>query len=112
MNGMIPKNADTDSSLSKLSGGAFDLKTETQQSNLTKQLSGKLTNEQLMLLTSDPDTLQTLIFVLFLIRFAPKLMNQYKRQLDKSIRSVNKKLGNNENWKQKDFKTLADSLIF
>ena len=111
INGVLPKNDDTDKSLSKLSGGDFDCKDDNQQSQLIKQLSRKLTITQISSVTDAPNLLQTLIFVLFLLRFVPQLANQkYKQQLNRSIKLLQKKLAEPQ-LKLTDFKDLAINLI-
>ena len=112
INGILPKNDDTDKFLTKLSGGVFDLKDDNQQSELIKQLSGKLTTTQISSVMDAPNFLQTLIFVLFLIRFVPKLANnKYKQQLNRSIKFLQKKLAEPQ-LVMTDFKDLANNLIF
>ena len=91
--GILPQNDDTDNFLSKLSGGAFDFRNENQKRELIKQLSGKLTSGQMTSLKSDPDLLQTMIFVLFFEKFASKQLQQkHKKQLNKSINLLQEKL--------------------
>ena len=113
MNGTMPKNPTTDEYLSKLIGGAFDLKVDMHQDGLLKQLSVKFPQEQMLTLTTgDQGILQTLIFIIVLIRFTPRLIanNSYKKQLGNSIKALNKIL--KIQWNQNDYKNLADSLVF
>ena len=112
INGVLPKNDDTDKLLSKLSGDVFDCKHENHQSQLIKQLSRKLTTSQISTVMDAPNFLQTLIFVLFLLRFAPKLaIGKYKKQLNKSMSLLQKKLAEPQ-LTMTDFKDLAASLVF
>ena len=112
INGIISKNSQTDENLSKLSGGAFDLKNENQQNDLIKQLSQKFTITQMFSVLDAPNLLQTLSFVLFFIRFVPELKRKkYKRRVNESIAVLQKKLAEPQ-WTMTYFKDLATNLIF
>ena len=110
INGILPQNDDTDNFLSKLSGGAFDFKNENQKNELMKQLSKKLTSGQMTCLTSHPDLLQTMIFVLFFIKFVSKQLQQkHKKRLNKSMDLLQKKLAEPQ-LPMTDFEDLASIL--
>ena len=112
INGILPKNDDTDNLLSKLSGGVFDLKNENQKNELMKQLSVKLTSGQMTSLASDPVLLQTMIFILFFIKFVSKQLQQkHRKQLNKSTNILAQKLPASK-LKPTDLKSLASSLVF
>ena len=111
MNGLMPKNDQTDKSLSILSGGVFDSKNEAHQSELIKQISETLTDGQMLLLTSNPDLLQTMIYILFLLRFNPRMSETQKRKMDKSRKALQKKFAERQ-LKETVFKTIANKLTF
>ena len=112
LNGILPKNDDTDKLLNKLSGGAFDVNNDNQQNELIKQLSQKFTVTQMFSVMDAPNLLQTLIFVLFFIRFGSELTRKkYKRRVNESIAVLQKKLAEPQ-WTITYFKDLATNLIF
>ena len=112
ISGILPKNDVTDNFLSKLSGGAFDLKSQTEQDKLMKQLSQKLTATQIIYLTDKPDLLQTMIFILFFMRFVPELTRQkYNKQMRKTTNTLIQRLPEPK-LKPTDLKYLASGLIF
>ena len=108
INGILPKNNDTDTFLTKLSGDAYDLKSETEQ--FVKQLSEKLTAEQIASLKNKPELLQTMIFILFFMRFVPELTRQkYSKQLKKTTNILIQRLPAPK-LKPTDLKDLASNL--
>ena len=112
LNGILPKNDNTDKLLNKLSGGAFDVNNDNQQNELIKQLSQKFTVTQMFSVMDAPNLLQTLIFVLFFIRFGSELTRKkYKRRVNESIAVLQKKLAEPQ-WTITYFKDLATNLIF
>ena len=111
MNGILPRNEQTDSSLKKLSGDVFDMNDEEKRDQLIKQLSEKLSAEQIEKLKGDANLLQTMTFAVFLIRFAKTSLKNHTRILRKSIGALSDRLGE----PRLDLKTmteLASNLTF
>ena len=111
INGTLPRTEQTDSSLKKLSGEVFDMNDKEKRDQLIKQLSEKLSTEQIELLKGNAELLQTITFVIFLIRYAKASLKNHQKILKRSIGALAQKLGE-PRLDQKIMTELASNLTF
>ena len=111
INGTLPRTEQTDSSLKKLSGEVFDMNDKEKRDQLIKQLSEKLSTEQIELLKGNAELLQTITFVIFLIRYAKASLKNHQKILKRSIEALAQKLGEPQ-LDQKIMTELASNLTF
>ena len=106
MNGIMPRNEKTDTNLKTLSGNTFDPNDEASRAQFIKQLSEKLSSDQIAKLSGDVNLFQTMAFVIFMLRCS--VQNQ---AINKSIRLLAAKLGRKQ-LDQKNLQKLAKNMIF
>ena len=108
MNGIVPRNEKTDSSLKILSGDMYDPNDQAKLDKFIEKLAEKLSPEQIETLKSNQDWPHTMAWIVFMLGYG---LRKYQRLINKSMRILSNKIGGKP-FDQMNLEQWAKNLTF